>query len=68
MKTPEDVLESYWSSIDTMVPPMHKNLIINAMLEYASHAVNEQREIMRKHLNLRNVPRPKYINEIEENN
>jgi hypothetical protein len=42
MKTPEEVLESYWSSIDTMVPAMHKNLIINAMYEYAEFAANER--------------------------
>lgn len=42
MKTPEEVLESYWSSIDTMVPPMHKNLIINAMYEYAEFVAVER--------------------------
>lgn len=36
--------------------------VLKWLNEYAEHAVNEQREIMAKHLNLRNVPRPK-INE-----
>ena len=32
--------------------------IFEAMDYYAEHAVNEQRELMSKHLNMRNVPRP----------
>lgn len=36
--------------------------IESAMLEYAKQKVSEQREIMTKHLNMRNVPNPKFKN------
>lgn len=40
-----------------------KVLIANSMQYYAGKKINEQREIMARCLNLRNVPRPKGINE-----
>lgn len=68
MKTPSECLEAqlkkyglltaeHQEAIDKYLLP-----IFDAMDYYASHAVNEQRELMAKHLNMRNVPRPN-INE-----
>lgn len=65
MKTPSECLlaqlkkfgldtEEHRNAIDKYLYP-----IFEAMDYYAEHAVNEQREMMAKHLNLRNVPRPK---------
>lgn len=68
MKTPVECLEAqlkkyglltseHQEAIDKYLLP-----IFDAMDYYAQHAVNEQRELMAKHLNMRNVPRPN-INE-----
>lgn len=34
--------------------------IENAMIEYGKQKVDEQRELMAKHLNIRNVPKPEF--------
>lgn len=33
-----------------------------AMIEYAKQKVSEQRDLMAKHLNMRNVPKPEFKN------
>jgi predicted RNA-binding protein Jag len=63
-KTPSECLESQLKKYGLMTEK-HKQAIdkylhpiFEAMDYYAEHAVNEQRELMAKHLNMRNVPRP----------
>jgi hypothetical protein len=65
MKTTKECLAAQLQKYSLATPAHIEELeryllpIYDAMEYYAEHAVNEQREIMAKHLNLRNVPRPK---------
>jgi hypothetical protein len=64
-KMPHEVLTAQLRKYSLSGPDHFEHLskyldaIYEAMEYYAEHAVNEQREIMARHLNLRNVPRPK---------
>lgn len=40
--------------------------IYEAMVEYAKIKVGQQRDLMAKHLNTRNVPNPVYFNDLTE--
>lgn len=65
MKTPNECLAAQVKKHSLSTPKNIEELdkflpaIYDAMEYFAEHAVNEQREIMARHLNLRNVPRPK---------
>jgi hypothetical protein len=64
MKTPSECLHSQLIKFGLDTPEHREAIdkylhpIFEAMDYYAEHAVNEQRELMAKHLNMRNVPRP----------
>ena len=68
MKTPRDYIKEIKPN-DMNLKHIAETGIINAtllidieqiMVEYAMQKVNEQRELMAKHLNMRNVPQPNY--------
>lgn len=65
MKSPMEFLKQQLNTYSLSTPEHWEEIdryllaIIDAMNYYAEHAINEQREIMAKHLNMRNVPRPK---------
>lgn len=40
--------------------------VYEAMVEYAKIKVEQQRDLMAKQLNMRNVPKPVYFNDITE--
>lgn len=66
MKTPRDYIKEM--TVDDLnlkhigtTGVINGSLLIsieNAMIEYAKQKVGEQRDIMAKHLNIRNVPKP----------
>jgi hypothetical protein len=65
MDKPHEVLTAQLKKYSLSTPDHFEYLdkyldaIYEAMDYFAEHAVNEQRELMAKHLNMRNVPRPK---------
>ncbi len=68
MKTPRDYIKEIRPN-DMNFKQIAGSGIINgsllidieyAMMEYARQKVNEQRDLMAKHLNLRNVPKPTF--------
>lgn len=68
MKTPEEILKEYCPSMDTLFlddnGKQFRERVVKAMMQYAQIAVDEQREIMSKHLNMRNVPKVKITTEL----
>jgi hypothetical protein len=61
MKTPEDVLTArQMLGKDGFLKPEYLTTwgLVEAMKEYARIAVTEQRDLMMRHLNMRNVPTP----------
>lgn len=56
--TPEQVLKARGIDTNVKVHPLTVVLVIEAMKDYAKYAVEAQRDIMAKHLNMRNVPTP----------
>jgi len=56
--SPEEVLKARGIEPDGEVHSMSTIQVTEAMKEYARYAVDAQRDIMARHLNMRNVPTP----------